>query len=96
MWRKWYTSRNASAVTFQLHGTMTLRTVIVRSESPASSSSWSSAGPNQSCSGRGVGVLVDEDPPLPDLAADLHEAALVAAQADEVALVGHLDQRARR
>ena len=22
MWRKWYTSRNASAVTFQLHGTM--------------------------------------------------------------------------
>ena len=22
MWRKWYTSKNASAVTFQLHGTM--------------------------------------------------------------------------
>ena len=41
-----------------------------------------------------VGVLVDEDPALPDLAADLHEAALGAAQVDEVALVGDLDQLA--
>ena len=50
MWRKWYTSRNASAVTFQLHGTISDRRATVRSEVPWSSASCGATGPSQSVS----------------------------------------------
>lgn len=55
MWRKWYTSRKASAVTFQLQVMISLRTATVRRLSPDSSSSCSIAWPNHADSGAASG-----------------------------------------
>ena len=51
MWRKWYTSRNASAVTFQLHGTTSERRATVRRAGPCSSASCSGLGAIHASSG---------------------------------------------
>ena len=48
MWRKWYTSRNASAVTFQLHASTVLRRATVRSVAPCRPASWAGMGASHS------------------------------------------------
>ena len=75
MWRKWYTSRKASAVTFQLHGTTSLRRRHRAQRRALQLGELLGDRRQPLQQRRRVEVLVDEDPAVPGLAPQPLQAA---------------------